>query len=163
MVEQRTENPCVGSSILPSTTVTRWFSAGFLLPTHFPTHFSENPPPYFDKLKAPPQCAGRVISGLLTCSDSVTNWSYGVSNWSVSVTVSVGRIWEGLAFPFVSHQGGEIFLSRAPNEVFRWCLRQENTLMTICYAAFRAICADFWLLGLHGRPDFLSRGRALLL
>ena len=39
MVEQRTENPCVGSSILPSTTGTRSDRAGFLFPSHFPSHF----------------------------------------------------------------------------------------------------------------------------
>ena len=39
MVEQWTENPCVGSSILPSTTETRWFSAGFVFHTLFHTLF----------------------------------------------------------------------------------------------------------------------------
>ena len=39
MVEQWTENPCVGSSILPSTTVTRSDRAGFIFWSHFWSHF----------------------------------------------------------------------------------------------------------------------------
>gem|GEM_PF-2794733 len=43
MVEQWTENPCVGSSILPSTTLARSDRVGFIFLFHFCSRFWQDP------------------------------------------------------------------------------------------------------------------------